>query len=365
MPLVEPKPYLNDIVPYVAGEASVPGFDNPAKLSSNESPLGPSPAVHAAYRDALAGLARYPDGASVALREALSATHGGRADNYVCGTGSEQMLDAVARAYLGVGDEAVMTEHSFATYRIVTTAVGATPVIVPERDFTTDIDAMLEAVTPRTRVVWLANPNNPTGTHVPSDEVRRLRDALRDDVLLVLDGAYAEYIRRPDYTSGHEYVTGGAANVVVTGSFSKAYGLAALRVGYAYCHEDVATMLHRVRNVFNVVTPAHVCALAALDDQAHVDRARAHNDTWLPWLADNVGALGLTVSPSVANFILIHFDSAEQSRAADGYLRDNGVILRPVANYGLPQCLRASVGLEDENRRVVELLGQFLDGARS
>lgn len=361
MSRVEPKPYLKNIQPYVAGEASVPGFDKPAKLSSNESPLGPSLKAIEAYRDAARSLARYPDGASVALREALAELHGGSADQYVCGTGSEQVLDAVARAYAGIGDEVLFTEHAFATYRIVSTAVGATPVSVPETDFTTDIDALLDAVTDRTRILFLANPNNPTGTFVPTEEIHRLHRGLRDDVLLVLDGAYAEYIDRPDYSAGHELVAAGADNVVVTGSFSKAYGLAALRVGYAHCAASVATMLHRVRNVFNVVTPAHACALAALHDRQHLALAKAHNDRWLPWLAVEIRALGLVVSPSIANFVLIHFADADQSRAADAHLRANGVILRPVANYGLGQCLRASVGVERENRELVRLLGEFLD----
>lgn len=359
MPMIEPRPAVMKIVPYIAGEAKVPGFEHPAKLSSNESPLGPSPAAIAAYQDASGELMRYPDGAAIALREAIAAVHSLEVGQVVCGTGSEQLIDCVCRAYVAPGDEVIFTEYAFVCYLISTLAAGGTPVKAPESDLRADVDAILERVTPRTRVVFLANPNNPTGTWISRGELHRLRRGLPERVLLVVDAAYAEYCGEEEYGCGDDLVGREDGNTVVLHTFSKIYGLAALRVGWAHCPRQVALVLHRVRGVFNVSSPAQAAAVAALGDTGHTATARAHNDRWLPWLSARLKEMHLQVTPSIGNFLLLHFDSAEDCKAADEHLRGRGLILRPVANYGLAQCLRLSVGLERENRDVVRALVEW------
>lgn len=360
MSLVEPNAHLLKIVPYVAGEAEAPGFENPAKLSSNESPLGPSPRAVEAYHSAASSLQRYPDGGATPLREALAEHYDIDPDQIVCGTGSEQLIDILAMAYSSPGDEVVFGEYAFIIYKLATLAAGATPVPVPEPDLRLDIDLLLKTVTSRTRIVFLANPNNPTGTHISKSDLHRLRDSLPEDVLLVVDAAYYEYVDDPNYGIGTGLVDAVRGNTVVLRTFSKIHGLAALRVGWAYCPTEIASVLHRIRGVFNVSHPAQAAAIAALDDREHVEKARAHNSRWLPWLCNEISSLGLTVTPTVGNFLLMHFADPEQCRAADVFLKNRGIILRPVANYGLPQCLRASVGLENENRKMVEILKEFL-----
>ncbi len=355
MSIVRPNPHILEIVPYIAGEAKLPGFEHPAKLSSNESPLGPSPAAIAAFASAGGELERYPDGAAIELREALAQTHGLHRDQVVCGTGSEQLIDGLCRAYAGPGDEVLFTEHAFIMYHVATLACGATPVRVAEVDYTADVDAMLAAVTPRTRIVFIANPNNPTGTVIDRQALHRLREGLREDVLLVVDAAYCEYLESPDYSFGAELVEPVDGNTVVLHTFSKIYGLAALRVGWARCPREVAMVLHRVRGVFNVATPAQLAAIAALGDTGHLDKARSHNAHWLPWVSDRLRALGFGVTPSAGNFVLMHFSDEAGRVAADATLREAGIIVRPVANYGLPAALRVTIGLEEENRRMIEV----------
>jgi histidinol-phosphate aminotransferase len=360
MPKVKPNPHILDIVPYIAGEAKLPGIVRPAKLSSNESPLGASPAAVSACEAACRELERYPDGAAIDLREALARTHGLQSGQIVCGTGSEQLIDGLCRAYAGPGDEVLFTEHAFIMYRVATLACGATPVPVPEVDYTADVDAMLAAVTPRTRIVFIANPNNPTGTVIDREALHRLRERLPEHVMLVVDAAYCEYIGAPDYSFGAELVEPVDGNTVVLHTFSKIYGLAALRVGWARCPQEVALVLHRVRGVFNVSTPAQLAAIAALEDTAHIEKARAHNARWLPWVSEKLDALGFTVTPSAGNFVLVHFADESTRVAADNCLRETGIIVRPVANYGLPAALRITIGLEDENRRLVAALEGFI-----
>jgi histidinol-phosphate aminotransferase len=236
---------------------------------------------------------------------------------------------------------------------------AAVPVAAPEKNLRTDVDAMLEAVTPKTRIVYLANPNNPTGSYLSHDEVRRLHAGLRPDILLVLDAAYAEYVKRNDYEAGIELVAN-YPNVVMTRTFSKVYGLAGLRVGWAYCPAAIAGVLNRIRGPFNVNTPAQRAAAAAIRDRAHVEDSLAHNDQWLAWLTGNIRALGLKVDDSVGNFALIRFKDVKQANDADKFLTARGLILRGVAAYGLPDCLRLTVGTEDANRRVVDALREFV-----
>jgi histidinol-phosphate aminotransferase len=354
-----PKPGILDIAPYVGGRAEAAGARAPVKLSSNESPLGPSPAAVAAFRDAAARLEAYPEGSARVLRDAIAGAYGLDPARIVCGNGSDELLTLLAHAYLRPGDEVQFSAHAFLVYRIATLSNSAVPVVVPETNLTVDVDAMLAAVTPKTRLVYLANPNNPTGSYLPHDEVRRLHAGLRDDILLVIDAAYAEYVRRNDYEAGIELVANNA-NVVMTRTFSKVHGLAGLRVGWAYCPAEVVDVLTRIRGPFNVSTPAQFAAAAAIADRAHVEAAIAHNETWRGLLTREIRALGLRCDDSAGNFVLIHFADAKQSAAADAFLSARGLILRGVTAYGLPQCLRLTIGGEDANRRVVTALAEFL-----
>jgi histidinol-phosphate aminotransferase len=246
-------------------------------------------------------------------------------------------------------------------YAISAKGAGAAPVTAPERDLTADVDALLARVSPRTRLLFLANPNNPTGTFLPFDEVQRLRRELPGHVLLVLDAAYAEYVRRNDYEAGVELVAN-TPNTVMTRTFSKIHGLASLRIGWAYCPEAIADVLNRIRGPFNVTGPAIEAGAAAIADTAHMEKAAAHNDTWLPWLTGALEEIGLTVTPSVANFLLVDFPDAKgrNAEAADAFLKERRIILRRVTSYGFPNALRLTVGTEAENRAVVEALTEFM-----
>ena len=359
--VLTPRTGILEISPYVGGRSRIEGRDKAIKLSSNESALGPSPRALEAYR-ALDGLLyRSPDGGSSALTEAIGAVHGLEAARIVCGAGSDELLQLLTRAYAGPGDEVLFTEHGFLVYPIATRAVGATPVVVPERDLTADIDAILSRVTPRTRIVFLANPNNPTGTYVSAAELKRLRTGLPAAVLLVIDAAYAEFVTATDYSAGVELVDGGE-NVVMTRTFSKIYGLAGLRLGWAYCPASVADVLHRIRGPFNVGSPAQMAGVEAVRDQAHVARAREHNSRWLARLPDMLRQRGLKVTPSVANFVLVHFpdDPKRNAKAAEAFLNARGIIVRNVTNYGLPHCLRITLGLDHEMEAVADALEELM-----
>jgi histidinol-phosphate aminotransferase len=348
----------------VPGESRLPAGLTPIKLSSNETPLGPSPKAVAAFKAAAGELERYPDGAATRLRAAIAARYGLNAARIVCGAGSDELLGLLGHAYLGPGDEAIFTEHGFLLYRIIVLANGATPVVAPETDLRTDIAQILARVTKRTKIVFLANPNNPTGTYAAIEEVRTLREKLPSHVLLVLDAAYAEYVRRNDYEAGIELVAT-TPNTVMTRTFSKIHGLAGLRLGWAYCPETVADALNRIRGPFNVSTPALAAGVAAMEDKAHEEASAAHNERWLPWLTAEIEKLGLKVTPSVANFLLVHFpkDAKRHAHAADAFLKSRAIIVRRVDAYGFPNALRMTVGSESDNRAVVAALSAFLDGA--
>ena len=358
------RPGILDIAAYVPGESKVPGDLPPAKLSSNETPLGPSPAAITAFKAAAGELERYPDGQATLLRQAIARRYGLDASRIVCGSGSDELLGLLARGYLGPGDEAIYTAHGFLVYRIAILTNGAIPVVAPERDLKTDVDAILAAVTARTRVVFVANPNNPTGTYIPIEEVRRLRAGLRNDILLVLDAAYSEYVSRNDYEAGLELVAT-TSNTVMTRTFSKIYGLAALRIGWAYCPPEIADVLNRIRGPFNLSAPAIAAGAAAIEDIEHVERAKSHNDRWLPWVQSELQKLGLTVTPSVANFVLFHFKDGDKKTAsgADEFLKSQGIILRKVGAYGFPNALRMTIGSENDNKRAIDALARYLKGA--
>ncbi len=355
-----PQPGIMDIAIYVPGEAHVPSGMTPVKLSSNENPLGPSPKAIAAFKKVADALERYPDGGATELRNAIARVYGLDASRLVCGAGSDELIGLITHAYVGPGDETLFPEHGFLMYKIATLSNGGTPVTAPEKNLRTDVDALLARVTPRTKLVYIANPNNPTGTYIPFEEVRRLHAGLPKSTILVLDAAYCEYVRRNDYEAGIELV-GTSDNVVMMRTFSKIHGLAALRLGWAYCPPGIADVLNRVRGPFNVSAPAIAAGVAAIEDRAHQEAAIKHNETWLPWVADHLEKLGLKVTPSVGNFILIHFPAgAKAAGAADAHLKARGIILRAVGAYKLPHCLRMTIGTEAENRAVVAALTEFM-----
>jgi histidinol-phosphate aminotransferase len=356
----QPKPGILGISPYVPGKTGAKGT-KVQKLSSNESPFGASPGAVAAYKAAADTLALYPDGAATQLRAAIANRYGLMAENIVCGAGSDELLQLLAHAYLGPGDEAIYSQYGFLVYPIAIQSNGATPIVAPETDYLADVDAILARVTTRTRMVFLANPNNPTGRYLPISEVRRLHAGLPSHVLFVLDAAYAEYVRRNDYEAGLELVAT-SSNVVMTRTFSKIYGLAALRLGWAYCPASIADVLNRVRGPFNISAPAIAAGAAAMADQEFVERAIAHNDVWLDWLSGELSGLGLTVTPSVGNFVLVHFpaDENRNAHAADAHLQENGFVVRRMDAYGLPGALRITIGTEEANRGLALCLKAFM-----
>lgn len=358
----QPRPGVMQIDAYVPGKSKAAGVAKIHKLSSNETPLGPSPKAMEAIRT-FDHLELYPDGAATKLREAIAARYGLDPNRIICGTGSDELLSLITNAYVGPGDEGIFTEHGFLVYRIAIQAAGGTPVVAPEKDLRTDVDPILSRVTDRTKIVFLANPNNPTGTYIPFDEVKRLHAGLPPHVLLVLDAAYAEYVRRNDYEAGLELVAT-SENVVMTRTFSKIYGLAALRLGWMVAPPHIADAVNRIRGPFNVSGPAIAAGIAAIQDEAHIAKAIEHNEQWLAWLTREIEALGLKVTPSVGNFLLIHFpqEAGRTAKEADVFLTARGLILRQVEAYGLPDALRLTVGDEEANGLVVRALSDFMGG---
>ena len=358
MSALAPRPGIMKIAPYVPGKDSVDGKEPIAKLSSNEGALGPSPKAMAVYAKAAAELHRYPDGASEQLRAAIGRHYGLDASRIVCGAGSDELLNLLVRAYCGPGDELLYSQYGFLMYPINALGVGATPVAAAERDYRTDVEAMLAKVTDKTRVVCLANPNNPTGSYVTKDDVRRLHAGLPKNALLVIDAAYAEYVSRNDYESGIELVDR-AENVVMTRTFSKIYGMGGLRLGWMYGPASIVDTINRLRQPFNVNLAAQMAGIAALDDIAHTDASRTNNDIWLPWLSAELAKLGLKPLPSVGNFVLVGFGSKERASAANEWLMKDGLIPRMVAAYGLPEHLRITIGIEPEVKAVAASLARF------
>jgi histidinol-phosphate aminotransferase len=360
MPL-RPRPGILEIEPYVGGKADVEGLANAVKLSANEAALGPSPKAVEALRAAAARAHRYPDGEARALREAIGRRFDLDPAHIVCGSGSDELLQLLMRAYVGSGEEVLYSAHGFLMYKLTALALGAIPVAAPEHDLRTDVDALLARVTSRTRAVFVANPNNPTGSYLRHEELARLHAGLPEDVLLVIDAAYAEYVDRDDCATGRELVDS-AHNVVMTRTFSKLFGLAALRLGWLYAPPAVIAVLHRVRGPFNVSALAQTAGIAALEDRDHQAAEYANNQRWRPWLAEQLAGLGLKVHPSAANFVLVGFDEsgAASAPAASAWLERQGILARPMAAYGLPHCLRITVGREGENQMVVDCLREFL-----
>ncbi|MBC8716492.1 histidinol-phosphate transaminase [Ochrobactrum sp. Marseille-Q0166] len=357
----QPKTGLLDIAAYVPGKEHVEGVAKVYKLSSNETPIGPSPHAIEAYRHLADALAIYPDGQAQALREAIAEVQGLNIGNIMCGNGSDELLGLICQTYLAPGDETIVTEHGFAVYKIQSMGAGANPVTAKEKDERIDVDAILASLSPRTKIVFIANPANPTGTYLPFEEVRRLHAGLPKNVLLVLDGAYAEYVRRNDYEAGLELVSSNE-NVVMTRTFSKIHGLPGLRIGWMYAPLHIIDAINRIRGPFNMNSAAIAAGAAAIRDRAHVAKSVEYNEKWLSWLTDEFTKLGLRVTPSVTNFVLIHFldDTRYSADRADEWLSRRGYILRRVGGYGFPNALRMTVGTEEANRGVVAALTEFL-----
>ncbi len=349
------------ITPYAGSDVGSGGADR-IVISSNESAFGPSWRAMEAYSASSEEMHRYPEIDARSLRQALADHHGLEVDRIICGCGSDQLIDLIALAYAGPGDETVYSEHGFTMYPIATRGVGATPVAAAEANLTADVDAILGCVNDRTRIVFLANPNNPTGTYLGIDELRRLHAGLPEDVLLVLDAAYAEYVTAPDYDPGMTLVRE-ASNVVMTRTFSKIYALASLRIGWAYGPAEIIEILDRVRPPFNVSTPAIAAGIAALADTEHTERSRDLNAELLPWFTAEVEKLGLIVNPSVGNFVIVRFDDPETAEAAYRFLFERGIVTRRVAGYGLPEWVRMSIGQREEMQDVVDALRTFVEDA--
>ena len=356
-----PQPGILDIAPYLPGKSGAPG-KSVVKLSSNESPLGASPLAVAAFAEAAAQLDIYPEGSSKLLREALGAVHGIDPGAIVCGNGSDDLLHLLAQIYLGEGDEAVMNRYGFSVYPIITLAAGARIVMVEERDYRADVDALLAAVTARTKVVWLANPNNPTGTYLSSAEVARLHAGLRPDILLVIDNAYAEYVTAADFSTGLELVRA-HENVVMVRTFSK-MGLAAARIGWLVGPGHVVDALHRIRGPFNVNLPAQKAGAAAARDVDFTARLTAHNARWRDWLTAELASNRLRVVPSQANFVMVLFEDAAQAALAFETLMAAGYVVREIGpSYGIDNGLRISIGSEAAMRGVAAVLKTLVAAA--
>lgn len=361
MTSIAPQPGIMDIALYQGGASHVEGVSDIVKLSSNENAYGPSDKAIEAYRRTAFDLHRYPSSDHSGLRAAIAETYGLDAERIICGAGSDEIIAFLCQAYAGAGDEVLYTEHGFAMYRISALAAGATPIEAPESERVTDVDALLAACTKRTKLVFVANPNNPTGTMIGNNEIGRLAEGIPDQAILVLDGAYSEYV------DGHD---GGAAlvnarnNVVMTRTFSKLHGLGGLRIGWGYGPADVIDVLNRVRGPFNVSAAALAAAEAAVRDTAYADKCRSDNTKWRAWLAKALAEHGVPSDTSTANFILARFADQAEAEACDDYLKRQGIIVRRVTGYGLPNCLRITVGDEASCRRVAHSIGLFKGGAK-
>ncbi len=346
------------IAPYIPGRSTTDDGRKVAKLSSNENPLGTSEAARAAFREHAGDLERYPDASCADLREAIAEANGLDPVRIIYGNGSDEVLHLAAGAFAGPGDEVIFVKYGFAVYEIAARRVGATPVIAPDNDYATDVDAILAHVTERTRIIFIANPNNPTSTYVARGEIERLHRALPETVLLVLDHAYAEYIDEGD-DDGGMVLAKTASNVLVTRTFSKIYGLAAERIGWGYAAAPIIEAMHRIRLPFSITIAGQHAAMAALADTAFVSQSRAHNAQWRAWLAGEIAKLGnagLRSVESKANFLLVLFEGKLTAETAYKRLMDYGYIVRWLPGQGLGHGLRITIGTEAETRGVAEAL---------
>ena len=353
---IRPQPGILDIALYEGGKSSVAGVANAVKLSSNENPFGPSDKAKDAFQRSMHTLHRYPNTDHASLRHAIGEVHDLDPARIICGAGSDEIITFLCQAYAGPKDEVVFTEHGFLMYRISSIAVGATPVEVPERERTADVDAILAACNRRTKLVFIANPNNPTGTMISPADMARLAAGIPSQAILVIDGAYAEYV---DGYDGGAALIDSRQNVVMTRTFSKIYGLGGLRIGWGYGPAEIIDVLNRIRGPFNLSTAQLDAAEAAVRDRDHVNRCRSENTRLRHWLAEALAALGVPSDTSLANFVLARFADATEAEACDAFLQGQGLIVRRVSGYKLPHCLRITIGDESSCRRVAHAMAQF------
>lgn len=354
--------WIAGMAPYVPGKAKVDGVANPVKLSSNECAFGPSPAAIEAFSQSAEKILRYPEADSAALRQAIAGVYGLDMDRIICGAGSDDILTLLIHSYAGPGDEVIYSQLGFMVYPVQTAAVGATGIAVPNKNWAADVDGILTAVTSDTKLVFIDNPNNPTGAYLPWPEIERLHEGLPDSVILVLDAAYAECVTAEDYKAGAELVER-AENVIMTRTFSKMYALAGLRVGWAYGPPVILDILNRVRMPFNVCSPGQSSAIAAVEDTEHLARSIEFNHEWRAAMTARLDAMGLDVVDSQTNFVLVGFpgDETHGARAANDFLMKNGYIVRALP--ALPNHLRISVGKAEQNQAVLSLLTEFMNGS--
>ena len=360
--VLQPKPGILDIAPYVGGKSKIEGVAEPMKLSSNENALGAGEKAREAYHAAVANIHIYPDGRAGKLRDAVAAHHGLEGDRLIFGNGSDEVFALLNQTYLTPGDNIVTGQYGFLAYRISALANQASVKLAPEPRFKAEVEAILEQVDERTKIVYISSPSNPTGSYNTAEETRRLHAALPPHVLLVIDEAYAEFVSAPDWETSFPLARD-ADNIVVTRTFSKIHGLGGLRIGFGYAPRSVAEAVDRIRLPFNVSIPGIEAAVAALGDEAHQKASRELVETWRPRLTQAIKGFGSDVFPSVGNFVLVRFpDPARTAAAANDYLNGKGIIVRPVGGYGLPDCLRITVGTEDQNRAVLDALSEFAAG---
>lgn len=353
----QPRPGILDLAPYIGGEGRLAQGVVPVRLASNENPRGCSPLARAAYMAAADDLNRYPDGTASGLRHAIADKYALPFDQIICGAGSDELIALILRAYAGPGDEVIHSRHGFLMYSVASRAVGATPVAVDEKNLCTDISAIIAAVTDKTKVIMLANPNNPTGSLLPATEIARLVDAVPSHVVIVLDAAYAEYVEDPSYNDGSRFVAG-HENVVMLRTFSKVHGLAALRLGWGCFPPAIADVINRLRGPFNVSVPAQAAGIAALSDDDFVAATVEKNTRERGRLAVALEEMRLGIVPSAGNFLLVHFGpQAEKIRLA---LKDKGIFVRQMGAYELPEHLRITVGLKADNDRLIGALEDIL-----
>ena len=356
--MIKAKKSIYDITPYVGGEGEPAKGKRLIKLSSNEGPFGPPPMAVKAMQEAVQDMHRYPDGACAALRDALATKNKINAENIVCGAGSDEIISLLCQAYAGAGDEVLYSAHGFLMYAISAKASGATPVTAPEIELKADIAALADAVTDKTKIVFIANPNNPTGSYLKRDEVLALHAKLPEDVLLVLDAAYAEYVEDADYSAGHDLVEQ-YQNIVVTRTFSKIYGMGGVRLGWAHGPSHVIDVLNRIRGPFNVSIEAQAAGLGALQDEAFITKTLESNKKCRALTKTGFEDLGYKVYPSEGNFVLVEFASAEDAEAVRLYLKAEGIYVRQMPAYGLPECLRVTIGTEEEMTLVLEVMKAY------
>jgi len=347
--------YLSEIETYVPGKSKA-GDKKVIKLSSNENALRSSPKAIEAYKNHASEVFRYADGSCSNLREALAKKNNIDANRIVCGAGSDEIISFLTAAFAGEGDEVIYSEHGFLMYPISTKSVGATPVKVKEKNLKADFAAIIKAITPKTKIIFIANPNNPTGSYLNKDELGELIAKTPKNILIALDHAYEEFVEEKDYPNGIELVNKNE-NVVMLRTFSKIYGLASLRIGWCYSSSEIAEILNKVRGPFNVGGPAQFAAIAALEDEEFLQKSRAHNSKWLKEISARLkGNKKITAHPSAGNFILLDFHSRENCDKANAALLEQGIIIRDMKAYGLENCLRATIGTQEENLQLLNVL---------